>query len=81
MKSVNGSLSETLYGSVMINEDLHLDGNHSHDDNLTSELDDQGSEDDSMVQNAAILIAILSAIVLVGLLLQPEPKKTLVEEE
>ena len=80
MKSINGTLTETVYGSIVINEDVHLDGNHSHDDNVQPELDDKESGDDSMVQTLAILIAIVSAIGLGALLLQPG-KKTLFEEE
>tara|TARA_Y100000994_G_scaffold216331_1_gene193130 strand:- start:208 stop:801 length:594 start_codon:yes stop_codon:yes gene_type:complete len=80
MKSINGSLTETVYGSIVINEDVHLDGNHSHDENVQPELEDKESGDGSMVQTLAIVIAIVSAIGLGALLLQPE-KKTLFEEE
>ena len=81
MKSINGTLSETLYGSVTINEDLHLDGNHTHDNTTQPEVETQSTGDaDSMVQTAAIVVAIVSALGLGVILMQPE-KKTLVEEE
>ena len=68
MKSINGSLTETVYGSIVINEDVHLDGNHSHDENVQPELEDKESGDGSMVQTLAIVIAIVSAIGLGALL-------------
>ena len=80
MKSVNGTLIETLYGSITINEDVHLDANHTHNgttDNLTTNVD---SSDKSMTQTIAIIVAIVSAIGLGVLFIQP-PKKTLKEEE
>ena len=81
MKSINGTLSETLYGSVTINEDLHLDGNHTHDNTTQPEVETQSTGGaDSMVQTAAIVVAIVSALGLGVILMQPE-KKTLVEEE
>ena len=81
MKSINGTLSETLYGSVTINEDLHLDGNHTHDNTTQPEVETQSTGDaDSMVQTAAIVVAIVSALGLGVILMQPA-KKTLVEEE
>ena len=81
MKSINGTLSETLYGSVTINEDLHLDGNHTHDNTTQPEVETQSTGDaDSMVQTAAIVVAIVSALGLGVILMQPE-KKTLVEED
>ena len=81
MKSINGTLSETLYGSVTINEDLHLDGNHTHDNTTQPEVETQSTGDaDSMVQTAAIVVAIVSALGLGVILMQPE-KKPLVEED
>ena len=81
MKSINGTLSETLYGSVTINEDLHLDGNHTHDNTTQPEVETQSTGGaDSMVQTAAIVVAIVSALGLGVILMQPV-KKTLVEEE
>lgn len=81
MKSINGTLSETLYGSVTINEDLHLDGNHTHDNTTQPEVETQSTGGaDSMVQTAAIVVAITSAFGLGVILMQPV-KKTLVEEE
>ena len=80
MKSVNGTLTETLYGSITINEDVHLDANHTHNgttDNLTTNVD---SSDKSMTQTIAIIVAIVSAIGLGVLFIQP-PKKALKEEE
>ena len=79
MKSINGSVTETLYGSVTINEDVHLDGNHTHDD-AQSETQNQDSGVEPTTQLIAMAMAIVSAIGLGLLLLQPE-KKTLVEEE
>jgi len=79
MKSVNGTLTETLYGSITINEDVHLEANHTHNgttDNLTTNVD---SSDKSMTQTIAIIVAIVSAIGLGVLFIQP-PKKTLKEE-
>ena len=81
MKSINGTLTETLYGSLTINEDVHLDANHTHNgttDNLTTTLD--SSSDKSMTQTIAIIVAIVSAIGLGVLFIQP-PKKTLKEEK
>ncbi len=81
MKSINGTLSETLYGSVTINEDLHLDGNHTHDNTTQPEVETQSTGGaDSMVQTVAIVVAIVSALGLGVILMQPA-KKTLVEEE
>ena len=81
MKSINGTHIETLYGSVTINEDVHLDANHTHDNTTQPEVETQSSGgNDSMVQTAAIVVAIVSAIGVGVILLQPE-KKTLVEEE
>ena len=80
MKSINGTLTETLYGSVTINEDVHLDANHSHDDSVQSELDTKSSDDTSMIQTLAIAVAILSAIGL-GIVLMMPKEKTLVDEE
>ena len=80
MKSINGSVTETLYGSVTINEDVHLDGNHTHDDSARSETQNRYSGADSTTQLIAMAMAIVSAICLGLLLMQPE-KKTLVEEE
>ena len=80
MKSINGTLTETLYGSITINEDVHLDANHSHDDSVQPELDTKSSDDTSMVQTLAIAVAILSAIGL-GIVLMMPKEKTLVEEE
>ena len=81
MKSVNGTLTETLYGSVTINEDIHLDANHTHENSTQPELETQSTGGiDSMVQTAAIVVAIVSAIGLGVILMQPE-KKILVEEE
>ena len=80
MKSINGSVTETLYGSVNINEDVHLDGNHTHDEDAQSVTQNQDSGAESTTQLIAIAIAIVSAICLGLLLMQPD-KKTLVEEE
>ena len=80
MKSINGTLTETLYGSVTINEDVHLDGNHSHNASLQTEVDDKDSNSDSMVQTLALFVAIASAIGLIVVLRQPE-KRYLFEEE
>ena len=80
MKSINGTLTETLYGSVTINEDVHLDGNHSHNGSLQTEVDDKDSNSDSMVQTLALFVAIASAIGLIVVLRQPE-KRYLFEEE
>ena len=82
MKSVNGTLTETLYGSVTINEDIHLDANHTHNNSPRSQnlMTQRTSNIDSMVQTAAILVAIVSAIGVIVILMQPE-KKTLMEEE
>jgi len=81
MKSINGTLTETLYGSVTINEDVHLDANHTHNDTTQPEGDIQSTgENDSMVQTAAIAVAIVSALGIGIILMQPE-KKTLVEDE
>jgi len=79
MTSINGSLTETSYGSVTINEDVHLDGNHSHDENVQPKLTgDTGAN--SMIQSFAIGVAVVSAIGLGFMLMQPK-KKVLVEEE
>ena len=81
MKSINGTLTETLYGSVMINEDVHLDASHTHDNTTQPEVETQSTGGiDSMVQTAAIVVAIVSAIGLGVILMQPQ-KKILVEEE
>lgn len=80
MKSINGTSTETLYGSVTINEDVHLDGNHSHNASLQTEVDDKDSYSDSMVQTLALFVAIASAIGLIVVLRQPE-KRYLFEEE
>lgn len=80
MKSINGTLTETLYGSVTINEDVHLDGNHSHNASLQTEVDDKDSNSDNMVQTLALFVAIASAIGLIVVLRQPE-KRYLFEEE
>ena len=81
MKSINGSVTETLYGSVTINEDVHLDGNHTHDNTTQPGVETQSTGGaDSMVQTAAIVVAIVSALGLGVILMQPA-KKTLVEEE
>ena len=80
MKSINGTLTETLSGSVTINEDVHLDGNHSHNASLQTEVDDKDSNSDSMVQTLALFVAIASAIGLIFVLRQPE-KHYLFEEE
>jgi len=80
MKSINGTLTETLYGSVTINEDVHLDANHTHNDTTQPEGDIQSTgENDSMVQTAAIAVAIVSALGIGIILMQPD-KKTLVED-
>lgn len=81
MTSINGSLSETIFGSVTINQDLHLDANHTHDgttDDLTTNVD--SSSDDSLTQTIAIIVLIVSAIGL-GVLFIQTPKKVLKEEE
>ena len=81
MKSINGTLTETLYGSVTINEDVHLDANHTHDNTTQPKVETQSTDgNDSMVQTAAIVVAIVSALGLGVILMQPE-KKTLVEDE
>ena len=81
MKSINGTLTETLYGSVTINEDVHLDANHTHDNTTQQGVETQSTVgNDSMVQTAAIVVAVLSALGFGVILMQPE-KKTLVEEE
>ena len=81
MKSINGTPSETLHGSVTINEDVHLDANHTHDNTTQPGVETQSTgENDSMVQTAAIVVAIVSALGLGVILVQPE-KKTLNEEE
>ena len=81
MKSINGTLTETLYGSVTINEDVHLDANHTHDNTTKPELETLSADgNDSMVQTAAIVVAIVSAIG-VGVILMQPGKKTLVDEE
>ena len=81
MKSINGTLTETLYGSVTINEDVHLDANHTHDNATQPGVESQSTGgNDSMVQTAAIVVAILSALGLGIVLMMPE-KKTFVEEE
>lgn len=81
MKSVNGTLTETLYGSVTINEDVHLDANHSHGNTTQTEVETQSTGvSGSIIQTAAIVVAIVSALGVGVILLQPE-KKTLVEEE
>ena len=81
MKSINGTLTETLYGSVTINEDVHLDANHTHDNTTQPKVETQSTGgNDSMVQTAAIVVAIVSALGLGVILMQPE-KKTLVEDE
>ena len=81
MKSINGTLTETLYGSVTINEDVHLDANHTHDNTTQPEVETKSDDgNDSMVQTAAIVVAVLSALGFGVILMQPE-KKTLVEEE
>ena len=78
MKSINGTLTETLYGSVMINEDIHLDANHTHNNSTQPEVETQSTGGiDSMVQSAAIVVAIVSSLGEGLLLMQPE-KKTLV---
>ena len=79
MKSINGTLTETLYGSVMINEDIHLDANHTHDDSLEPELEKDSNEGD-MVQSLAIAVAIASAIGILVVLRQPQ-KQYLFEDE
>ncbi|MGB2176071.1 MAG: hypothetical protein ACPH13_06405 [Candidatus Poseidoniaceae archaeon] len=81
MTSINGSLSETILGSVTVNQDLHLDANHTHDgttDDLTTNVD--SSSDDSLTQTIAIIVLIVSAIGL-GVLFIQTPKKVLKEEE
>ena len=81
MTSINGSLSETISGSVTVNQDLHLDANHTHDgttDDLTTNVD--SSSDDSLTQTIAIIVLIVSAIGL-GVLFIQTPKKVLKEEE
>ena len=81
MTSINGALSETISGSVTINQDLHLDANHTHDgttDDLTTNVD--SSSDDSLTQTIAIIVLIVSAIGL-GVLFIQTPKKVLKEEE
>lgn len=81
MKSINGTLTETLYGSVTINEDVHLDANHTHDNTTKQEVETQSTDtNDSMVQTAAIVVAIVSALGVGIILMQPQ-EKTLVEEE
>ena len=81
MKSINGTLTETLYGSVIINEDVHLDANHTHENTTQPEVESQRTGgNDSMIQTAAIVVAIVSALGVGVILMQPE-KKTLVEEE
>ena len=81
MKSINGTLTETLYGSVTINEDVHLDANHTHDNTTQPKVETQSTDgNDSMVQTAAIAVAIVSALGAGIILMQPE-KKTLVEDE
>ena len=81
MKSINGTLTETLYGSVIINEDVHLDANHTHDNTTQPEVETQSTGgNDSMVQTAAIVVAILYALCVRDILMQPG-NKTLVEEE
>ena len=81
MKSVNGTLTETLYGSVTINEDVHLDANHSHGNTTLTEVETQSNGvSGSIIQTAAIVVAIVSALGVGVILLQPE-KKTLVEED
>ena len=79
MKSINGTLTETLYGSVMINEDIHLDANHTHDISLEPELEKDSNEGD-MVQSLAIAVAIASAIGILVVLRQPQ-KQYLFEDE
>ena len=60
MKSINGTLTETLYGSVTINEDVHLDANHTHDNTTKQEVETLSTgTNDSMVQTAAIVVAIV----------------------
>ena len=81
MTSINGTLSETISGSVIINQDLHLEAKHTHDgttNDLTTNVD--SSSDDSMTQTIAIIVSIVSAIGL-GVLFIQTPKKTLKEEE
>ena len=82
MKSINGTLTETLYGSVIINEDVHLDANHTHENATQPAVVESQSTggNDSMIQTAAIVVAIVSALGVGVILMQPE-KKTLVEEE
>ncbi len=81
MKSINGTLTETLYGSVIINEDVHLDANHTHENTTQPAVESQSTGgNDSMIQTAAIVVAIVSALGVGVILMQPE-KKTLVEEE
>ena len=81
MKSINGTLTETLYGSVTINEDVHLDANHTHDNTTKQEVETLSTgTNDSMVQTAAIVVAIVSALGVGIILMQPQAK-TLVEEE
>ncbi len=79
MKSINGTLTETLYGSVVINEDIHLDANHTNDDSLGPEIEKDSNEGD-MVQSLAIAVAIASAIGILVVLRQPQ-KQYLFEDE
>ena len=82
MTSINGSLSETISGSVTINQDLHLDANHTHDDGTQSQIvESNGSTDNSTIQILAIVVAVLSAVGLGILLFSNEKKADPLEEE
>jgi hypothetical protein len=79
MTSINGSLSETINGSVTINQDIHLDANHTHDDGSQSQTVE--SNDNSTVQTLALFVAVLSAVGLGILLFSNEKKLDPLEEE
>jgi hypothetical protein len=82
MTSINGSLSETINGSVTINQDIHLDANHTHDDGTQSQIiENVGGNDNSTVQTLALFVAVLSAVGLGILLFSNEKKLDPLEEE
>ena len=82
MTSINGSLSDTISGSVTVNQDLHLDANHTHDDGSQSQtVESNGGSDNTTVQIVAIFVAVLSAVGLGILLFNNEKKTDPLEEE
>tara|TARA_B100000459_G_C8589529_1_gene207088 strand:- start:494 stop:1090 length:597 start_codon:yes stop_codon:yes gene_type:complete len=81
MTSVNGSLFETLYGSVNVNPDVHMDANHTHNGTQTNSVENEGGSEDTMVRDLAVFFAVFSAMGLAILLFSSEKKTDPLEEE